>query len=84
MDVLDKNELSSLLTALINSFCRGRRTTTTTQRYDMACWIYIKKLCMQHLYSLVGWPYYRVWSSLSTLPPGLIEYHLSVEIAISV
>ena len=28
---------------------RGHRTTTTTQRYVMACCINIKKLCMQHL-----------------------------------
>ena len=27
--------------------------------------INIKKLCMQHLYSIVGRPYYRVWSGLS-------------------
>ena len=28
---------------------RGHSTTTTTQRYVMACCINIKKLCMQHL-----------------------------------
>ena len=31
---------------------RGHRTTTSTQRYVMACCITIKKLCMQHLYSI--------------------------------
>ena len=44
---------------------RGHRTTTTTQRYVMACCINIKKLCMHHLYSIFGRPYYRVSSGLS-------------------
>ena len=37
-------------------YCRGHRTTTTTQRYVMACCIALalksyRKMCMQHVYS---------------------------------
>ena len=38
-------------------YCRGHRTTTTTQRYVMACCIALalksyRKMCMQHVYSM--------------------------------